>query len=140
MMGYFIRVSRGLNRLNVSTAIRSVTGAMLLSIAVSSHAQTPDGSAVLLPLEAQTCNLPAAPARIPDDASYDQLLKAKENVATFQKQLGDYRSCLDKSKEGAELTDGNQVALTQAHNYSVEMEERVAEQFNVAVRAYKARQ
>ena len=61
-------------------------------------------------------------------------------MATFQQQLGEYRSCLDKSKDSTELTDGNQVALTQAYNYSVEMEERVAEQFNVAVRAFKARQ
>ena len=38
------------------------------------------------------------------------------------------------------LTDGNMLALQNAHNYSVEMEERMAEQFNVAVRAYKARQ
>jgi hypothetical protein len=99
-----------------------------------------DGSAILLPLEAQTCNLPAAPARIADNASYDDLLKAKDNVATFQGQLSTYRECLDRSKQALDLTEGNQIALNQAHNYSVEMEERVAEQFNAAVRAYKARQ
>jgi hypothetical protein len=32
------------------------------------------------------------------------------------------------------------VALTRAYNYSVDMEQRIAEQFNIAVRAYKARQ
>lgn len=140
MIGYITFGTRGLIRARVQTAVTALAGAMLLLAAQTTLAQTGDGSAVLLPLEAQTCNLPAAPARIPEDATYDQLLKAKDNVATFQQQLGVYRSCLDKSKESTELTEGNQVALTQAHNYSVEMEERVAEQFNVAVRAYKARQ
>jgi len=49
-----------------------------------------------------------------------------------------YRGCLDNTKDLDTLTDGNRTALNQAHNYSVEMEERIAEQFNVAVRNYKA--
>jgi hypothetical protein len=98
-----------------------------------------DGSQVILPVEAQSCNLPSAPSRIPEDASYDDLLAAKGRVADFQATLTEYRECLD-GKKGEELTDGNQIALNQAHNYSVEMEERVAEQFNAAVRAYKASQ
>jgi hypothetical protein len=32
------------------------------------------------------------------------------------------------------------VALNRAYNYSVDMEERIAEQFNLAVRNYKTRQ
>jgi len=111
-------------------------GLVLSSVATAQE----DGSEVILPLEAQTCDLPAAPARIPDDATYDQLLEAKGEIGRFQGELMDYRACLDSSKEGQGLTDGNQIALTQAYNYSVEMEERVAEQFNVAVRSYKARQ
>ena len=98
-----------------------------------------DGSEIILPLEAQTCNLPSAPARIPEEPSYDDLVKAKDNVTEFQEALVVYRECLDGS-EADDLTDGNRIALNQAHNYSVEMEERVAEQFNVAVRAYKAAQ
>lgn len=95
---------------------------------------------VILPLEAQTCNLPSAPARIPADADYDALVKAKGEVSKFQAAMEAYRNCLGKAGAVEGLTDGNQVALNQAHNYSVEMEERIAEQFNVAVRAYKARQ
>lgn len=112
----------------------------LFYVSTSTSAQAPDGSAILLPLEAQTCNLPAAPARIPADASYEQLITAKDAVAAFQVELTQYRECLDASRQGPELSDGNEMALNQAYNYSVEMEERVAEQFNVAVRAYKARQ
>jgi hypothetical protein len=120
-------------RFLISTAVVS------LALAGSVTAQD-DGSEVVLPLEAQTCNLPAAPARIPEEPSYDDLVKAKGNIAVFQSTLADYRACLDASKANDALSDGNQIALNQAHNYSVEMEERVAEQFNVAVRAYKAAQ
>lgn len=99
-----------------------------------------DGSRIILPLEAQTCNLPAAPARIPEQASYDDLATAKGNLTRFQGALTSYRECLDAASDASDMTDGNRIALTQAYNQSVEMEERVAEHFNVAVRAYKARQ
>ena len=125
---------------------RTTRFAACLALVLATSAATPsalaqdDGSEVVLPLEAQTCDLPAAPASIPEQPSYDDLVKAKANITTFQAALAEYRSCLDTSKEGVALSEGNQIALTQAHNYSVEMEERVAELFNVAVRAYKAAQ
>jgi len=111
-----------------------------LAAAGTATAQTGDGSEAVLPLEAQTCNLPAAPASIPEEATYEDLVKAKGNVTAFQQAMEGYRGCLDKASGSDSLNDGNRVALTNAHNYSVEMEERVAEQFNAAVRAYKARQ
>lgn len=117
-----------------------IVGVLATLPMASAVAQEEDGSEVVLPLEAQNCVLPVAPSRIPDEATYDDLVKAKGNIAGFQEQLMTYRACLDDSADVAELTDGNQAALTSAHNYSVEMEERVAEQFNVAVRDYKARQ
>jgi hypothetical protein len=101
-------------------------------------AQAQEESAVVLPLEAQTCDLPTAPPRIPEDADYDALVEAKQLVQDFQAAMVLYRGCLDNTKGLDTLTDGNRTALTQAHNYSVEMEERIAEQFNVAVRNYKA--
>jgi len=114
--------------------------ALATSAPITSALAQDDESEVVLPLEAQTCDLPSAPASIPAQPSYDDLAKAKANIATFQVSLGEYRGCLDASREGVDLSDGNEIALTQAHNYSVEMEERVAEQFNEAVRAYKAGQ
>ncbi|MDX1460435.1 MAG: hypothetical protein R3348_05210 [Xanthomonadales bacterium] len=102
-------------------------------------AQAADGSAIILPLEAQTCRLPNAPARIPEDADLKTLAEGKGRITEFQQALVDYRECLDQSrKEG--ITLGNRIALDRAHDYSVDLETRVAEQFNVAVRAYKARQ
>ena len=110
-----------------------------LSAASAAVAQE-DGSQVILPIEAQTCDLPSAPARIPETPSYDDLVAAKGRVTEFQEKLLTYRECLEGSGSPEELTEGNQIALNQAHNYSVEMEERVAESFNEAVRAYKANQ
>lgn len=121
--------------------MRTILTALSISLAIAgvAHAQE-DGSQIILPVEAQTCDLPAAPPRIPDEASYDDLVAAKSKVSEFQAALVDYRACLESAGDPEALTQGNQIALNQAHNYSVEMEERVAEQFNAAVRAYKARQ
>lgn len=99
-----------------------------------------DGSQIILPVEAQTCDLPTAPAKIPETPSYDDLVAAKGRVTEFQTALAAYRECLDGSADEETMTDGNRIAVNQAHNYSVEMEERVAAEFNTAVRAYKAAQ
>ncbi len=116
-----------------------LTAMVTIPVCAGALAQTADESVVILPLEAQTCNLPVAPGLIPDDFSYEDLAKAKGNVVSFQAGMKKYRDCLDASGKVAMLTDGNKLAINNAHNYSVEMEERIAEQFNVAVRAYKAR-
>ncbi len=126
-----------MNRIKRYTLL-SFTG---LALGASSLAVAQDdGSQIILPLEAQTCDLPSAPARIPEEASYDELVAAKGRVSEFQAALAVYRKCLEDAAPEEELTEGNRMALTQAHNYSVEMEERVAEAFNTAVRAYKARE
>lgn len=118
---------------------RPILFVMALAAFGSNALAQEDGSEIVLPLEAQTCDLPSAPARIPEEPTYDDLVKAKGNIGAFQTELTAYRGCLDSSSAET-LTDGNSIALNDAHNYSVEMEERVAEQFNVAVRAYKAQQ
>jgi hypothetical protein len=97
-----------------------------------------DGSAVILPVEAQACDLPSAPPAIPEAPTKEDLLKAQGNVKNFQAAMIVYRDCINEDADSAELTDGNRTAINEAHNYSVEMEERVAAMFNEAVRAYKA--
>lgn len=111
-----------------------------LTLLAAWQAAMADESTVILPLEAQTCDLPNAPPRIKPDADYDALVEAKQRVNDFQAAMVLYRGCLDQAGRTEAVTEGNRVALAQAHNYSVEMEERIAEQFNIAVRAYKARQ
>ena len=95
---------------------------------------------VVLPEDAQKCVLPAAPDAIPEDATKDQLLAAKGQIAEFQVALQTYRDCLKAAEEsGVTLTAGNKQALVASFNYSVDMEERVAGHFNEAVKSYKER-
>jgi len=93
----------------------------------------------VLPAEAQACVLPASPNAIPEDASYDDLVAAKKAVATFQGEIEVFRGCLKKAEENKDNTPGNLAAIVSSYNYSVEMEERVAERFNAAIRSYKER-
>ena len=98
----------------------------------------PDGSAVVLPLQSQQCNIPTAPPPIPEVPLKSDLLTAQKGVKKFQTDMVGYRECINHDVMSDELTDGNRQAITNAHNYSVDMEERVAGMFNEAVRAYKA--
>ena len=95
---------------------------------------------VVLPDDAQKCVLPASPDKIPAEASYDQLKEAKAQIATFQVDVGVFRKCLKGAEDNPENTEGNKQAIISSFNYSVDMEERIAERFNVAIRSYKERQ
>jgi hypothetical protein len=70
----------------------------------------------------------------------EDLLKAQKAVKQFQAEMGVYRTCINEDAASEELSTGNLQAISNAHNYSVDMEERVAGMFNEAVRDYKARQ
>ena len=95
---------------------------------------------VVLPYDAQKCILPASPDKIPDEATLDELKIAKDQVDEFQAKIEEFRACLQKAEENPDNTPGNSQAIISSYNYSVEMEERVANRFNEAVREYKERQ
>ena len=91
------------------------------------------------------CDLPASPI-IPDGnvASLDELVSAQQAMKTYQGALGDYRDCLkvmeeemDAHADDAEEQKSNIIAN---YNSSVDSEALIADEFNVAVRNYKARQ
>ena len=123
---------------------------LVLMVSMTAMAQEvmDDGSRVLLPLEVQQCNLPNAPPPIPEGAVKEDLLKAQKNTKVFQTELIAYRTCMgveteDKLKglkDRGDLSQGNIEAIYKAYDYSVEMETRVADMFNEALRAYKAAQ
>lgn len=100
--------------------------------------EMPDRSMVVLPLQSQHCDIPSAPPPIPEIPEKSDLMAAQKGVKTFQTDMVVYRECINHDVLSKELTDGNRQAITNAHNYSVDMEERVAGMFNEAVRAYKA--
>ena len=94
----------------------------------------------VLPEEAQACTLPASPDTIPEEATRDDLLSAKKQIAVFQGEVTVFRECLNAADANPDNTPGNTAAIVSSYNYSVEMEERIAERFNAAVRSYKERQ
>jgi len=110
-----------------------------LSAVAQDQSAVADDQLFILSDEAQKCVLPTAPGKINEDPAYEELVQAKSDVSGFQADIEVYRACLTESEEDSNLTDGNRRALAAAYNYSVEMEERVANRFNVAVRAYKAK-
>ena len=113
---------------------------LVLTVSMTAVAQDTmeDGSRVVLPLKTQECNLPSAPPPIPEAATKDELLKAQKHMKAFQADAEVYRACLNEGADSGELSSGNIQAITNAHNYSVDMEERVANMFNTALREYKA--
>jgi hypothetical protein len=94
---------------------------------------------VVLPPEAQKCVLPASPDKISDEATYDQLKEAKAQISTFQAAVQVFRECLKGAEDSPNNTEGNKQAIISSFNYSVDMEERIAERFNQAIRSYKKR-
>jgi len=119
---------------------RIILAGLMLVVLTPAMAQEvmDDGSMVVLPITAQQCNLASAPAPIPEVPIKEDLLLAQKGVKKFQADMEEYRACINHNVLSDELSDGNRQAITNAHNYSVEMEERVAGMFNQAVRAYKA--
>ena len=113
---------------------------LMVSMAAVAQDVMEDGSRVVLPIEAQQCDLASAPPPIPESPEKAELIAAQKHVKQFQVDMETYRACVNKDAESEELSSGNKQAISNAHNYSVEMEERVAAMFNDAVRAWKASQ
>jgi hypothetical protein len=109
-------------------------------VSVLAYAQDEADYEVVLPDAAQKCVLPASPDAIPEEASYDELKAAKADVGVFQGKMEEFRGCLSNADEDPDNTPGNKQAIVNSYNYSVEMEERVANRFNEAIKSYKARQ
>jgi hypothetical protein len=111
----------------------------MINLAFAQSAEEEDYE-IVLPDTAQACILPAAPDAIPEEAAYEDLVNAKKQIAEFQSNVEVYRACLQSAEEGDDLTAGNKQALISSFNYTVDMEERIAERFNAAVRGYKERE
>ena len=95
---------------------------------------------------AANCELPTTTPIIPDGnvASMDELVAAQQAMKKYQGVLGEFRTCLIERQEGldpeAEDTAGEIAKIALKHDSSVEAEQKIADEFNVSVRAYKARQ
>ncbi len=115
-----------------------IVAAIVLSSTVQAQSDA-DEYKVVLPDGAQKCILPASPDKISNQADLDQLKAAKAQIADFQSDVLVFRDCLKAAEDNPNNTEGNKQAIISSFNYSVDMEERIAERFNVAIRSYKQR-
>ena len=96
---------------------------------------------------AADCELPTMPT-IPDGSSstMEEMIEGQQGVKAFQAAAAEFRACQDSTMAElkASVEEGNPgaapkyEAATADYNESVAMEEQLAEQFNQAIRAYKA--
>lgn len=93
---------------------------------------------------AAECILPNPPL-IPDGnvASKDELISAQSSYKAFESKIFDYRDCLSnqeaKIPADSETIDAQKAAILELDNISVDSLKGVAEEFNLAVRAFKER-
>lgn len=96
---------------------------------------------------AADCELPTMPT-IPDgsSATMEEMIEGQQGVKAFQAAAAEFRNCQDNTMAQlkASVEEGNPgaapkyEAATESYNQSVALEEELAEQFNQAIRAYKA--
>ncbi len=96
---------------------------------------------------ASDCDMPTLPT-IPDGASatMEEMIEGQQGVKAFQAAATEFRACQDDAmaRLKASVEEGNPdaapkyEAATEGYNESVALEEQLAEQFNQAIRAYKA--
>lgn len=69
-----------------------------------------------------------------------EILNVVREVKKFQAALMDFRQCLDQEKLalGEEITEDQFNAYKQRYDASVDIEQKVADAANAAIRAYKA--
>ncbi len=89
-----------------------------------------------------SCTPPEAPT-IPDGetAAASELKAANAGVKAFMAAGTEYTDCLDDHEEslGDEIADEEASALITAHNAMVDQMSAVAEEFNTALSAYRAK-
>ena len=98
-------------------------------------------------LIAEECSMPDMPT-LPDgnSATMEEMIAGQQAVKAFQAEVETYRGCQDtmmatlktRVAEGDEAAVDDFQAATDAYNTSVSLEEKLAEQFNQAIRDFKA--
>jgi len=123
--------------------IRTIVTSSLLVLAANTHAQQTESVDTTSP--ADSCSYNMTTPIIPDGnvASKDELVSAQNRIKYYQDSLLDFRECLIKVEKeldpDAEGYEEAKKALVARSNESIDLETKVAEEFNKAVRAFKER-
>ena len=117
--------------------ISLATGASLLTTtAIADETAANDGS---------NCRYNTTTPIIPDGniATKDELVSAQKRVKYFQETLLDFRECLFEAEQALDVTaadyDVKKAALLARSDESIDLENKVASEFNEAIQIYKAR-
>ncbi len=111
--------------------------------ALAVHAEEEgEAAAAVTPAVIGDCTPPEAPT-IPDGATApaSEIKAANEEVKDFVAAGEDYTTCLDDYRDalGDDMEDEQETAIIEAHNAMVDQMTGVADGFNAAVAAYKAK-
>ena len=96
------------------------------------------------------CNYPVAPGKFPDgnQASKDEMLAAKTQVVTYNKDMETYLTCIQDEYNAKVTAEANATAdqkaemarvQDQKHNAAVQELQSVADRFNEQLRVWKAK-
>ena len=119
-------------------ALTAITSLTAFSIATSTLAQETE------PTDAG-CSYNTTTPIIPDGniATKDELVSAQKRVKVYQESLLDFRECLlEKEKmldPSSESYEDQKAALAARSNKSIDLESKVAAEFNDAIKIYKTR-
>lgn len=110
-------------------------------------------SSALIAGQAIACDMPNKPS-LPDGSKAEmaEMVAGQQAVKAYQKDLGGYRDCVNADIDKAEKamkeakSEDEKAALKAEHaaaianfNKAVEMEEKIAGEFNLAIRAFNAK-
>lgn len=110
-------------------------------------------SSALIAGQAMACDLPTKPT-LPDGSKAEmaEMVAGQQAVKAYQKDLGGYRDCVNadidkadkamketKSEEEKAALKAEHAAAVANFNKAVEMEEKIAGEFNLAIRAFNAK-
>jgi len=118
-----------INLLAVSTLLLASTG----------HAQEADTAV------GANCTYNTTTPIIPDGniATQDELISAQKRIKAYQENLLDFRECLLEAEKTldpeSETFAATKAALTARSDQSIDLEQKVASEFNGAIQIYKAR-
>ncbi len=118
------------------TTIRTLSIALLFTASTTAGAQS-------LSILAPDCRAPSPMPTIPDGntASEADLVAAQKKLKAYLADGEEYMSCLGEAERalGDTVTPEQRAVLLGAYNSTVDVMKGLGEQFNEAVRAFKAR-
>lgn len=125
-----------------SKSITTLLGTACLALSASSMAQDASSSSESTDI---VCSYNTTTPIVPDGniATKDELISAQKRIKVYQDNLLDFRECLTLKEQAlspeAEDYEAKKAALLARSDESIDIENKVAAEFNEAIQIYKSR-